>query len=59
MEFYSRISQQGLCTSLQTLHVYSSLKRLGNIRFHVVSTWNTRGVFVGLELSIDRHQKTS
>ena len=31
---------------LQTLHVYSTLKRHGNSRFHVVSTWNTRGVFV-------------
>ena len=33
---------------LQTLHVYSTLKQRGSIRFHVVSTWNTRGVFVGL-----------
>ena len=32
--------------TLQTLHVYSTLKRCGNKRFHVVSTWNTRGVFV-------------
>ena len=24
------------------------LKRRGNDRFHVVSTWNPRGVFVGL-----------
>ena len=29
---------------LQTLHMYSTLKRRGNGRFHVVSTWNTRGV---------------
>ena len=34
-------------TSLQTHHVYSTLKRCGNDCFHVVSTWNTRGVFVG------------
>ena len=34
-------------TSLQTHHVYSTLKRRGNDRFHVISTWNTRGVFVG------------
>ena len=34
-------------TTIQTLHVYSTLKRRGNERFHVVSTWNTRGVFVG------------
>ena len=31
---------------LQTHHVYYTLKRLGNGRFHVVSTWNTGGVFV-------------
>ena len=37
--------------SLQTHHVYSKLKRRGNGGnglFHVVSMWNTRGVFVGL-----------
>ena len=34
--------------SLETHHVYSTLKRRGNNRFHVVSTWKTRGVFVGL-----------
>ena len=33
-------------TSLQTHHVYSTLKRRRNGRFHVVSTRNTRGVFV-------------
>ena len=32
--------------SLQTLHVYSTLKRRGNERFDVVSKWNTSGVFV-------------
>ena len=32
--------------ALQTLHVYSTLKQRGNELFHVVSTWNTRGVFV-------------
>ena len=32
--------------SLQIHHVYSTLKRRGNSRFHVVLTWNTRGVFV-------------
>ena len=31
----------------QTQHVDSTLKRRGNDRFHVVSTWNPRGVFVG------------
>ena len=33
--------------TLQTHHVDSTLKRRGNSRFHVVSTWNPRGVFVG------------
>ena len=37
--------------SLQTHHVYSTLKRRGNDRFNVVSTWNARGVFVGTVLS--------
>ena len=31
---------------LQTKHVYSTLKRRRNNRFHVVSTWNTCGLFV-------------
>ena len=34
--------------SLQTHHVDSTLKRCGNYRFHVVSTCNPRGVFVGM-----------
>ena len=33
-----------LLRTLQTHHVYSTLKRRGNGRFHVVSIWNTRGV---------------
>ena len=40
-----------LLKTLQTHHVYSTLKRRGNDRFHVVSTWNTRGVFVGKGLA--------
>ena len=32
--------------TLQTLHVDSTLKRRVNDRFHVVSTWNPRGVIV-------------
>ena len=32
--------------TLQTLQLYSTLKRRENERFHVISTWNTRGVFV-------------
>ena len=38
--------------SLQTHDVYSTLKRRGNGRFHVVSTWSTRGLFVGQILSL-------
>ena len=38
--------------SLQTHHVDSTLKRRGSGRFHVVSTWNPRGVFVGKILNI-------
>ena len=43
--------RQGLqlfVVSLQTHRMDSTLKRRGNDRFHVVSTWNPRGVFVGL-----------
>ena len=32
-------------STLETHHVYSRLKRRENDRFHVASTWNTRGVF--------------
>ena len=38
--------------SPKTLHVYSTLKRRGNGRFHFVVTWNTRGVFVSLEVTM-------
>ena len=30
--------------------MYSTLKRLGNDSFRVVSAWNTRGVFVGNDM---------
>ena len=40
-----------LTLNLQTHHVDSKLKRRGIDRFHVVSTWNPRGVFVGKLLS--------
>ena len=33
--------------ALQTHHVDYTLTRRGNDRFHVVSTWNPLGVFVG------------
>ena len=36
--------------SLETHHVDSMLKRRGKGRFHVVSTWNPRYVFVGMYL---------
>ena len=32
----------------QAYHMDSTLKRRGNSRFHVVSTWNPRSVFVGM-----------
>ena len=35
--------------SRQTQHVYPTLKRHGNDRFRIVSTWNARGVFVGCQ----------
>ena len=35
---------------LQTHHVNSTLKARGNGCFHVVSSWNTRDVFVGFLL---------
>ena len=39
-----------IITSLQTYHVYSTLKQRVNDGFYVVSTWNARGVFVGLRM---------
>ena len=48
---------------LQTIHVNSTLKRRGNGRFYVFSTWNPRGVFVGLlsltNMNINNHSKFS
>ena len=37
-------------SSLQTHQVYSTSKRRGKDRFHVVSTWHTREVLAGLAL---------
>ena len=37
-----------ILASLQTHHVYSTLRRRENDCFYVVSTRSTRGVFVGL-----------
>ena len=46
--------KQKVCKlTLQILHVYSTLKRRGNGRFHVVSTWNTRGVLAVFDWILD------
>ena len=37
---------------------FSTMKWRGNVRFHVVSTWNTRGVFVGIMLLLNLFSKT-
>ena len=42
-------------TSLQTHHMYSTLKQRGNGGFHAVSTWNTRVMFVGKILNTPLH----
>ena len=44
-------------TALQTHHVDCTLKRRGNSRSHVVSTWNPRGVFVGNGANTLTHDK--
>ena len=41
-------------TTLQTHYMDSTLKRRGNDRFHVLSTWNPRGVFVGYVCQLSR-----
>ena len=41
--------------TVRLFYVYSTLKRRGKDRFHVISTWNTRGVFVGNSPSIQGH----
>ena len=46
IESFATTNEQ-ITTTVQIHHVYSTLKRRGNGRFHVVSTWNTRDVFVG------------
>ena len=37
--------------------MYSTLNRRGNGRFHVVLTWNTRGVFVGCSIYYRSHKR--
>ena len=44
----SRVHCRSAWISQQTHHMASTLKRRGNDRFHAVSTWNPRGVFVDL-----------
>ena len=44
---FNAISSTNAELPLQTHHVGSTLKRGGNDRFHVFSTWNPRAVFVG------------
>ena len=47
--FYSKSAHSAIQGhSLQTHQVDSTLKQRGSNRFHVVSTWKQRGVFVGL-----------
>ena len=43
----SHITGNEILPTLQTHHVYSTLRRRRSDCFHVISTWNTRGVFVG------------
>ena len=45
-EYQIRIQNTFKHLTLQSHHLYSSLKRFGNDRFHVISTWNTGGLFV-------------
>ena len=52
------LPQDSLQATLQTQHVDSTSKRRGNGRFHVVSTWNPRGVFVGNMLFLDYHSNS-
>ena len=52
-KYFFKIEQvvtEFLSICLQTHHVGSTLKRRGNDRFYIVSTWNPRGVLVGLHL---------
>ena len=51
-EYFSLLLQCYQHCSLQAHHVYSTLKRRRNGCFHVVLTWNTRGVSVGFVLSL-------
>lgn len=37
----------------ETHQVYSTLKRLGNDLFHVVSTWSARGEIVGFKIGLN------
>ena len=43
--------------SLETHLLYSTLKGHENSRFHVVSRWNTRDVFVGFIINFSAYHK--
>ena len=43
---YKESMNGSLNIPLQTHRVYSTMKQRGNVRIHVFSAWNTRGVFV-------------
>ena len=54
---YCLLAMELSATALQIYHVYSTLKRCGNDRFQVVSTWDIRGLPVGWEALLYRlHQ---
>ena len=44
---FATVSEKLATSTLQTYQVYSTSKLPGSDRFHVVSTWNTPGMFVG------------
>ena len=50
--FFNKVAVYKETLALQTHHADSVFRRRGNDRFHVVSTWNTRGVFVCLPVDI-------
>ena len=56
--FFQLVSPCLTISAPQTHHVYSTLKRRGNDRFYVVSSWNTRLVFVGHSLHCTRNGET-
>ena len=47
---FTKCSKESIAITLQTHHVCFTLKWRRNDAFHIVSTWNTRGVFLGKKL---------